>query len=128
MSAIRDSRKYVTINADKDLSQPNHLRYGIHSATGIFQRKMKKHLGYVPLRAIGMDDILISQKNDKKHFQKMWFVIDKKSIFMAFEVTYLEFRNNKNGAKSMPGKVADLLNAETPKNTKHVKSFLSMLN
>ena len=45
---------------------------------------------------------------------------------MASEVTYLRFRINKNAVNPLPEKLADLLNAETPKNTTEVKSFLGM--
>lgn len=47
---------------------------------------------------------------------------------MASAVTYLEFRINKNGVNLLPEKMADLPNAETPKNTRQLKSFLVMLN
>ena len=47
---------------------------------------------------------------------------------MAPEVTYLGCRITKNGANTFLEKVADLLNAETPKNTMQLKSFLGMLN
>ena len=47
---------------------------------------------------------------------------------MASDVTYVGFRINKNGVNPLPEKVADLLNAETPKNTTQFKSFLGMLN
>ena len=47
---------------------------------------------------------------------------------MASEVTYLRFRINKNAVNPLPEKLADLLNAETPKNTTEVKSFLGMLH
>ena len=43
---------------------------------------------------------------------------------MTYEITYLEFRINKNGVNYFPEKVADLLSAETPKNTMQ----LSLLN
>ena len=47
---------------------------------------------------------------------------------MPSEVTYLGFGINKNGTNSLPEKVADLLNVETPKNNTQLKSFLDMLN
>ena len=121
------------------LFQPTRLQYGIHSAAGIFQREMEKLLSHVPFTILRMDDILISGKNDNEHFQNLKSVLDiakkcglrlkkKKCVFVASEVTYLGFPINKNGVNSLPEKVADLLNAETPKNTKQLKSFWGMLN
>ena len=52
----------------------------------------------------------------------------KKMCCMASEVSYLGFRINKNGVNPLPEKVADLPNAETPKNIMQLKSFLGMLN
>ena len=47
---------------------------------------------------------------------------------MVSEVTYLGFQIIENCVDPLPEKVADLLNAETPKNTTQLKSFLGMLN
>ena len=51
----------------------------------------------------------------------------KKRVLVASKVTYLGFRANESGANLLPEKVADLLNAETPKNTTQLESFLDML-
>ena len=81
------SRKYLTVNTCKGLFQPTCLKYGIHSAAGIFQREMEKHLSHVPFTVSKINDILVSGKNDNEHFQnlesvsknhvKMWFAIKK---------------------------------------------------
>ena len=122
------SGKYLTVNIHKGLFQ-----HGILSAAWIFQREMEKRLSYVPFTVLRMDDILISGKNDNEHFRNLENVLDivkksglrlkkKKCLFMASEVTYLGFRINKNGVNPLPEKVADLLNAKTPKNTTQLKS------
>ena len=51
----------------------------------------------------------------------------KKRVLVASKVTYLGFRANESGANLLPEKVADLLNAETPKNATQLESFLDML-
>lgn len=45
-----------------------------------------------------------------------------KCVFMAYEVTYLGFRINKNEVNSLPEKVADLLNVETCSINVYVKT------
>ena len=47
---------------------------------------------------------------------------------MVSKVTYLGFRANESGANLLTKKVADLVNAETPKYTTQLESFLDMLN
>ena len=89
---------------------------------GIFQREMEKCLSHIPSIVLGMDDILISRKNDNKQY----FRHCVKCGFMASEVTYSGFRIDKKGVNPVSEKVAGLLNAETPKNTIELKSFLGM--
>ena len=72
----KGSRKYLTVNSNKDLLQPSRLQYGIHSAIRIFQREMEKRLGHVPFTVLRMEDILISGKNDNEHFQNSDVVLD----------------------------------------------------
>ena len=43
-------------------------------------------------------------------------------------ITYLRFRMSKNEVNPLPEKETDLLNAETPKNTMQLISFLGILN
>ena len=38
------SREFLTINTHMGLYQPTRLQFGVHSATGIFQREMDKRL------------------------------------------------------------------------------------
>ena len=135
----KGSRKYLTVNTQKDLIQRTRLQYGVHPVAGIFQREMEKRLSYVAFTVLRMDDNLMSRKNDNEHFQYLESVLDivkkcglqlktKKCVFMASEITYLGFRVNKNGAYLLPEKMADLLTTETPKNTTQLKSFLGRLN
>ena len=58
----KGSRKYLTVNTYKGLSQPTRLQYGIHSAARIFQREVEKHLNNVPFTVLRLDDILVSRK------------------------------------------------------------------
>ena len=55
-----ESREYLTINMHKGLYQPTRLQYGVHSASGMFQREMEKRLGHIPRLIVRVDDILIA--------------------------------------------------------------------
>ena len=54
------SQEMCTINTHKGLFQPTRLQYGIHAASGIFQREMERRLTGVPKTVVRVDDILIT--------------------------------------------------------------------
>ena len=57
-----ESRELLTINTHKGLYQPERLQFGVHSATGIFQREMDKRLSSIPLVKVRVDDILVREE------------------------------------------------------------------
>ena len=61
-------RELPTINTHKGLFQPTKLQFGVHSASGIFQRELENRLASIPYVKVRSDDILISGKNDVEHF------------------------------------------------------------
>ena len=100
------SHPLLTVNTHKGLFQPKRLQFGIHSASGIFQREMEKRLEtFVKVRS---DDILISGRNDVEHLENLKSVLSilksdglrlklRKYLFLQPEVTYLGFQINKDG-------------------------------
>ena len=134
-----ESKDILTINTHRGLFRPTRLQFGVHLASGVFQREMEKRLSNIPLTFVRVDDILVSGENDHEHLRNLSTVLDiikqcglklkrSKCILMAPEVTYLSYRINKNGVSPLPEKINAILKAPTPTNTTQVKSFLGMLN
>ena len=61
------SRKLLTINTHRGLYLPQRLQFGVHSATGIFQREIDKRLTGIPNVEVRVDDIHVTGKNDMEH-------------------------------------------------------------
>ena len=133
-----DSQELLTINTHRWLYQPTQLQFGIHSATGIFQREIEKRVKGIPYCKVRVDDILVSGKNDEDHMHHLEMVLKRlseaglwlkrgKCQFMMAEVTYLGFRINKDGVKPVPEKVRAISEAPAPKNVVELRSYLGML-
>ena len=101
------SRELLTVNTHKGLFQPKHLQFGVHSASGIFQRELENSLVSIPFVKGRSDDILVSGKNDQDHFDNLKQVLKvikanglqlrlKKCAFMQNEVIYLGYKINKD--------------------------------
>ena len=132
-----ESRPLLTVNTHKGLFQPKRLQFGIHSASGIFQREMEKRLEtFVKVRS---DDILMSGRNDVEHLENLKSVLSvlksdglrlkfRKCVFLQPEVTYLGFRISKDSVLPLPEKVEIIKNAQVPKNVTESKSFLGFIN
>ena len=70
-----ESQELLTLNTHKGLYRPTCLQFGVHSATGIFQRKMDQKLGHIKGVKVRVDDILISGKNDDEHLSNLSLVL-----------------------------------------------------
>ena len=133
------SREYLTINTQKGLYRPSRLQYGVHSATGIFQRQMDIRLGKIPFVKVGINDILVSGKNDEEHLsnlqqvlstlQKAGLTLNKsKCFFLRSEVTYCGYVVSKDGVRPLPSNVEAVQKAPAPTNMTELRSFLGMVN
>jgi len=133
------SMELLTINTHQGLFQPSRLQFGIHSATGIFQREMDRRLQRIPMTKVRVDDILISGRDDEEHLSNLRKVLVKlreagltvklsKCAFMQDEVTYCGYVINRDGVKPMPANVAAVEDAPAPTNIKELRSFLGMVN
>ena len=71
-----DYRKLLTMNTHRGLFQPRRLQFGVHSASGIFQREMEKRLKNIPFTMVRVDDILISGRNNEEHLQNLSVVLE----------------------------------------------------
>lgn len=134
-----ETREYLTINTHRGLFRPTRLQYGVHSATGIFQREMDRRLRHIPRTKVRVDDILISGKDDEEHLRNLSSVLqviessglrlkEVKCVFLAEEVTYLGYNITKEGISPSPEKVKAIRNAAPPENVTQLKAYLGMLN
>ena len=130
-----ESRELLTINTQLGLYRPKRLQFGVHSATGIFQREMDNRLRKIPFVKVRVDDILISGRNDAEHIENLRAVLRvlkeagltvkfSKCSFFAPEVTYCGYVVSKEGLKPMPGNVEAVRNVEPPSNVTQLRSFL----
>ena len=133
------SKELLTISTHRGLYQPSRLQFGVHSATGIFQRVMDSKLSGIPFVHVRVDDILMSGKNDKEHLRNLEAVMQalkeagltlnpSKCSFMKGQVTYCGHIISKEGLQPMASNVDAVLKAPVPTNVSQLKSFLGMAN
>lgn len=132
-----ETQELLTVNTHQGLYQPTRLQFGVHSATGIFQREMDKRLKNIPFCKVRVDDILVSGSDDSSHLKNLYSVfaaLDKAGLklkrskckFLLPEVTYLGFRISKEGIASLPDKVQT--EAPRPQNITELRAYLRALN
>ena len=133
------SRELLTINTHQGLYQPARLQFGIHSATGIFQREMDRRLCKIPFTKARVDDILVSGRNDAEHLSNLRQVLVQlkeagltlrvsKCQFMRDEVTYCGYVVSRRGVSPMPSNVEAVKEAPAPTCVTELRSFLGMVN
>ena len=97
------SKELLTVNTHRGLYQPQRVQYGVHSATGIFQREIERILKGIPFVLVRVDDILVTGRNPGEHFIILLRVLDaleeagltvnlKKCKFFKDEVTFCGYR------------------------------------
>ena len=134
-----ETQELLTVNTHRGLYQPTRLQFGVHSATGIFQREMDKRLKDIPFCKVRVDDILISGHDDASHLKNLpsvFTALDKAGLklkrskckFLLPEVTYLGFKINKEGTAPLPEKVTAMTKAPQPRNVMELKAFLGAVN
>ena len=133
------SRELLTVNTHRGLYQPDRLQFGVHSATGIFQREMEKVLSGIVFVLVRIDDILLTGQCDWDHFIVLVNVLNalekagltvnlKKCKFFQDEITFCGYTISRMGIKPMQSNVDAVLSAPEPSNVSEVKSFLGMIN
>ncbi len=133
-----ESQELLTVSTHKGLYQPNRLQYGVHSATGIFQREIERVLKGISKVWVRVDDILVTGKDDIEHLLNVIKVLDalldagltvnmKKCEILKSEVVFCGYRVSKEGVRPMLKNVEAVCNAPEPKNASELKSYLGML-
>ena len=62
------SKELLTVNTHRGLYRPDRLQFGVHSATGMFQREMERILDGIPFVLVRIDDVLMTAESDWDHF------------------------------------------------------------
>ena len=133
-----ESRECLTINTHKGLFQPRRLVFGVHLASGVFQRHIEQRLQHVARTVVRVDDILITGKDKEEHLRNLREVLQvckknglrlkkEKCKFFMDEVDFLGYRINKEGVKPIKEKVQPIIEAPKPQDVTQVKSFLGMI-
>ena len=133
------TRELLTISTHRGLYRPFRLQFGVHSATGIFQRVMEQTLAGIPGVKVRVDDILIGAKSVLELLYKLRIVLQrlkaagftvnwKKCQFFKEEVIYCGHIVSGKGVKPISSNVDAILKAPAPKNVTEVKAFLGMVN
>ena len=122
------SRELLTLKIHKGFFQPTRLQFGVHSASGIFQRELENRHASIPY--------------DVEHFNNLRKVLKiicdnglslklQKCVFMQDEVVYLRFKINKNAIFPVKAQLIAIKNAEEPKLLnyyhKHFQGFTDTL-
>ena len=112
----KESQKFVVLNTHKGLYKCNRLWYGIASAVGIWQRNIENIFINVSEVRILIDDMRIGNKSKHEHIEKLdeiFSILHKYNIkinsdkcdFFQNEITYCEFKIDKNGIHKIKEKM-----------------------
>ena len=134
-----ETQELLTISTHRGLYQPKRLQFGVHSATGIFQRVMDQKLMGIPFVHVRVDDILVSGRNDAEHLENLKKVLkalsdagltlqSSKCSFLQAEVVYCGHIISKEGIKPMLTNVEAVTKAPFPTNVTELRAFLGMVN
>ena len=121
------------------LFQPNCLQFGLHSATGIFQREKDKRLGRLLFAKVRLNNILISGKTGVEHLNNLKAVLKflKKSglrltvsmcSFIQPEVIFCGFIINNEGYKLTAQNMEAVLNVPRSTIVNELRGFLGKAN
>ena len=128
-----ETQELLTISTHKGLYRPTRLQYGVHSATGIFQRIMEQRLASIPMTKVRVD-ILISGLEDDDHIQNLREVLERlsesgltvnlpKCAFLQPEVGFCGHMINKDGTRPMHANVEAVREARIPTNVPAIEGI-----
>ena len=133
-----DSQKWLTINTHLGLYMFQRCPNGIHTAPALFQEIMDKTLAGVPHTITYLDDILVAGISQADHDANLCAVFDRlrtagfklnksKCTFNKSSVTYLAHRIDSEGLHPTEEKVRAIMDADTPRDVKALRSFLGLI-
>ena len=106
----------LTINTHRGLYQPSRMQFGIHSATGIFQREMDNRLCRIPFTQVRVDDILVSHP---LHVEV--------HVSAGGSQLLCDYMVSKHGIKTMSSNVEAVKAAPAPTCVSELRGFLGMV-
>lgn len=72
---LTDDSKFVVINTPLGLYRYKRMSFGIASAPAIFQRLMEKIIAGIPMCAVYLDDIIVTDKTNEEHINNLKSVL-----------------------------------------------------
>ena len=132
-------RKFLTIVTPWGYLQPERLQFGIKTAPKIFQSNMDQLLAGIPSIACIVDDVCITGKTPKDHFENLEKVLHRieaaglklsrpKCLFYQPEVKYLGRIISKDGISMDPEKVSAITYMPSPSSRQTLQSFLGHMS
>ena len=129
-----DSCVYVTVNTHQGLYRYRRLPFGVASAPALFQKLMDTVLRGIPGVTCYIDDILISTKDEKQHWETLEQVFrrleehrfrlkQEKCAFLKPSVDYLGHQIDKDDIHPLSSKVTAIIQAPAPTNLQEIRSF-----
>ena len=132
-----ESRGITTFSTHAGLFRYKRLSFGISSAAEIFQHTIQTVIADVHGTKNVSDDIIIYGKTVEEHDRNLHNLLrtlhsagltvnKSKCEFHKSEIEFYGFVFSADGMKPAPAKVNDLKNADEPKNSAELRSFLGM--
>ncbi|XP_068240734.1 uncharacterized protein [Palaemon carinicauda] len=133
----KESREVTAFQTNRGLLQFTTMPFGLVNAGATFNRMMRKLFNGVKNVELFVDDILIHSQGWEEHKETLRLVLDilRKAFLTAkpskteigcFSVEYLGSKIGNGISRTAEDKVSKVLNVDTPKTKREVKSFLGL--
>ena len=134
-----ETKELLTVNTHRGLFKPSRLQFGVHSATGIFQREMDRRLKHLPRVKARVDDIAIGGLDEADHFNMLYQVCEvlkkagltvrwEKCQLFREEIEFCGHVLSAKGIRPMLSNLEAVKKAPVPTNVSELKAFLGMVN
>ena len=133
-----ESSKLLTFNTPFGRYRFKRLRFGIHSAAEVFQKKIFEIISKIDGAANDQDDIIVFGRDMEEHDKALNQVLDRvresglklnkgKCVIRVTETTFLGHLISANGIKPDPQKIEAILKMPMPCNKTELQRFLGMI-
>nr|XP_046484382.1 uncharacterized protein K02A2.6-like [Neodiprion pinetum] len=133
------AQELVIVITHMGLFKYTRFPYGVSTGPGSFQRILSQLFTGIPGIETFLDDIIIGAPTVETELERLaavfktlanaGFKVKKsKCSFFEKEITYLGFRTDKGGIRTIPDKVDAINNASIPADITQLRSFLGAVN